>query len=40
MTEDRNEEGFCCDFESPIWNNDEIDLAVLFDAQGHEVDRK
>jgi hypothetical protein len=32
--------GFSCGHSSPIWNNSEVDLAVLYNAQGEEVSRK
>jgi len=40
MEEDAGEEGLCCHFDGPIWNNDDIDLAILFNAEEQEVDRK
>ena len=32
--------GFGCGYDKPIWNNSEIDPAVLYNAQGIEVNRK
>jgi hypothetical protein len=40
QTKDGDKGGFNCGFDGPIWNNDESDPAVLFDAAGREVDRK
>ncbi|MFZ5856732.1 MAG: thermonuclease family protein [Chloroflexota bacterium] len=34
-----NSTGFSCGYNKNIWNNSEPDPAVLYDAQGHEVDR-
>lgn len=34
-----NATGFSCGYNKNIWNNSEPDPAVLYDAQGHEVDR-
>ncbi|RJP53324.1 MAG: hypothetical protein C4583_04925 [Anaerolineaceae bacterium] len=34
-----NATGFSCGYNKYIWNNSEPDPAVLYDAQGHEVDR-
>ena len=40
MAEDADKGGYNCGFDGPIWNNDEPDPAVLYDATGREVDRK
>ncbi len=32
--------GYSCGYNSPIWNNSEVDPAVLYNAQGVEVSRK
>lgn len=40
MSEDAGQGGFNCGFGSNIWNNSESDPAVLFDAQGNQVDRR
>ncbi|MFB0535381.1 MAG: lamin tail domain-containing protein, partial [Anaerolineae bacterium] len=40
MTEDADKGGYNCGFDTNIWNNDEVDPAVLYDATGREVDRK
>lgn len=40
QTKDGDKGGFNCGFDGPIWNNDESDPAVLFDAADREVDRK
>jgi micrococcal nuclease len=32
--------GFSCGYGNPIWNNSEVDPAVLYNAQGVEVSRK
>jgi len=40
MVEDAGQGGYNCGFGSNIWNNDERDPAILFDASGSEVDRK
>jgi endonuclease YncB( thermonuclease family) len=37
--EDREKEGFNCRFSNNIWNNNELDPAVLFDASFTEIDR-
>ena len=31
--------GFSCGFRNPIWSNDELDPAVLYNAEGQEVSR-
>lgn len=33
-------EGYSCGFEGTIWNNDEYDAAVLYNAAGVEMDRR
>jgi Staphylococcal nuclease homologue/Lamin Tail Domain len=33
-------DGYSCGYTSPIWNNSELDPAVLYNAQGIEVSRK
>lgn len=33
-------DGFNCNFDKNIWNNSEVDPAVLYDPQGNEIDRK
>lgn len=40
MTEDADQGVFNCGFGANIWNNDDPDPAVLYDATGREVDRK
>lgn len=37
---DADQGGFNCGFGSNIWNNDEPDAAILYDAQGNEVSRR
>jgi micrococcal nuclease len=32
--------GYSCGYDSPIWNNSEVDPAVLYNARGEEVSRK
>lgn len=39
MENDHAEGGFNCGYDSNIWNNSKTDPAVLFNAQGQEVDR-
>lgn len=39
-SEDAGRGGYNCGFGSNIWNNDEDDPAVLFDAAGTEIDRQ
>jgi hypothetical protein len=39
-SEDLGQGGFNCGYSGNIWNNDETDPAVLFDASGVEVDRE
>jgi hypothetical protein len=39
-SEDAGNGGFNCGFGSNIWNNDEDDPAVLFDAYGNQMSRK
>jgi hypothetical protein len=36
--EDVGEGGYICGFGTTIWNDDELDPAVLIDAAGSEVD--
>lgn len=40
MAEDAGQGGFNCGFGTNIWNNDEPDPAVLYDAAGNEVSRR
>jgi hypothetical protein len=40
MSEDSDKGGFNCGFGSNIWNDEEKDEAVLFDARGGEKDRR
>jgi hypothetical protein len=40
LAEDAGQEGYNCGFGSHIWNNAKPDAAVLYDAAGHEIDRK
>ncbi|MCK4830180.1 thermonuclease family protein, partial [bacterium] len=39
LAEDSDQEGYCCWFGSNIWNNSELDPAVLFDDAFNEIDR-
>jgi len=32
--------GYSCGYDNPIWNNSEVDPAVLYNAQGKQVSRK
>lgn len=40
MLEDAGQGGWNCGYETNIWNNSERDTAILYNAQGQEVDRK
>ena len=40
LAEDADKGGYCCKYESNIWNNSEPDDAVLFDSDGVEVSRQ
>lgn len=40
MAEDANQGGFNCGNGGNIWNNDESDPAVLYNAAGAEIDRQ
>jgi hypothetical protein len=35
-----NQGGINCGYDTPIWNNQERDTAILYNAQGQEVSRK
>jgi hypothetical protein len=39
MAEDANQGGYNCGFGTNIWNNQERDPAVLYNAEGQEVSR-
>jgi uncharacterized protein YgiM (DUF1202 family) len=40
LASDANQGGYNCGFGNDIWNNDESDPAVLYDANGREVSRR
>ncbi len=40
QAEDAGQGGYNCGFGGPIWNNDDPDPAVLYDANGNEVSRR
>lgn len=39
LAEDAGQGGYNCGFGSNIWNNDEPDTAILYNAEGIEVSR-
>jgi competence protein ComEC len=39
LAEDAHQGGYNCGFDGPIWNNQERDPAVLYNARGQEVSR-
>jgi hypothetical protein len=40
MSENADQGGINCGYDTNIWNNSEKDTAVLYNAQGQEVSRK
>ena len=39
MVEDSSRGGYNCGLDDPVWHNLQTDVAVLYNAEGEEVDR-